>query len=223
VRYEALQSASADMDRRVARTRFTGRSLHSLVIMALSRYGVASPRDVTRILDLGCGTGNYYPHFSQTFRLRSLVGVDFVEECVRTAMARGYSEGHVMNVRDIGDRFEPASFDLAISVEAYMYVAPEDRSEFLHGAFRVLEPGGTFILIGPNLQSWVRAAYGVSRGDFPFEFTLGDLVSEGEAAGFNVLAQIGSELLTAHPYTLHADHGVRHGLAFRTGVVFRKP
>lgn len=93
------------------------------------------PRDV---LDLCCGTGD----IALRFRAR-VVGVDFTEEMLRVAAARGNSEVSWIRADALRLPFVDESFD-AVSV-GYGLRNLSDIEQGLREVLRVLRPGGKFV------------------------------------------------------------------------------
>jgi demethylmenaquinone methyltransferase / 2-methoxy-6-polyprenyl-1,4-benzoquinol methylase len=93
------------------------------------------PRDV---LDLCCGTGD----IALRFRAR-VVGVDFTEEMLRVAAARGHSEITWIRADALRLPFADNSFD-AVSV-GYGLRNLADIEQGLREILRVLRPGGKFV------------------------------------------------------------------------------
>lgn len=97
------------------------------------------------ILDVGSGRGGGANFLAETFRPRKIVGLDLSAEA--TAFSRRnyqtasleFIQGDALNLP-----FEDESFDIVINVES-SHCYP-DMSEFLSEVYRVLKPGGHFLL-----------------------------------------------------------------------------
>jgi SAM-dependent methyltransferase len=103
----------------------------------------------SRVLEVGCGTGNYV----STIRSRTgckAWGVDPSEEML--AEARTIGSG-VMFAWGQGEglRFEDASMDLVFSVDVVHHL--KDREAYLSEAHRVLRPGGLLCTVTDN--EWI--------------------------------------------------------------------
>jgi SAM-dependent methyltransferase len=99
-----------------------------------------------RILDLGCGKGRFARALQE--RGASVTGLD-----VSAAMlceAKG-----VQCVRGSARRlpFAAATFDAVIAVEVFEHFASSTINDVFRELSRVLEPGGTFVLIDKNLYA----------------------------------------------------------------------
>lgn len=99
-----------------------------------------------RILDVGCGTGNF------SFKLAELgcqvTGIDVSEEML--AIAKAKASEHINNIdflkMDVTDlNFADNTFDIAISMAAFEFIA--DTGQALDEMFRVVKTGGQ-ILVG---------------------------------------------------------------------------
>jgi SAM-dependent methyltransferase len=136
---EGLQRAwvgSSGVDALLEAGRFT-----ALAVEALSERG-ASPDDVGRVLDFGCGWGRIYRCFLRHCRPGSLVGVDIDEGCValcRKAMPYGSFE--------LCDPMPPLAFadeafDAVTAYSVFSHLAEEPFRRWLREFARVLRPGG---------------------------------------------------------------------------------
>lgn len=100
------------------------------------------------LLDVGCGTANYLNALGETFN--SAIGVDRCPEML--CLARRKMLNNVALVR--GDMlsipFEPDSFDFLLSTFVIHHLPVERQRDscfaFLLEAYRVLRPGGVFVL-----------------------------------------------------------------------------
>ncbi len=106
-----------------------------------------SPLSGRRVLDLGCGKGRFARGLVE--RGADVVGLDFSSGML--AEATGISR-----VRATARRlpFGRASFDCAIAVEAFEHFAPDSIDHVCAEVLRVLEPGGTFLIIDKNAFSF---------------------------------------------------------------------
>jgi len=109
------------------------------------------PRDV---LDLCCGTGD----IALRFRAR-VVGVDFTEEMLRVAVARGHSAISWIRADALRLPFADNSFD-AVTV-GYGLRNLSDIGQGLHEILRVLRPGGKLVTLdfGKPESPTLRALY----------------------------------------------------------------
>ncbi len=100
-----------------------------------------------RLIDLGCGTGRLLPRFKQ--RGYGVVGVDLSEEML--AVARAKTGGGVpllrANIAELNglndQRFEYAA---CLFSTLGMVLGKENRRRVIAHAFRLLRPGGCFVL-----------------------------------------------------------------------------
>lgn len=103
-----------------------------------------------QLLDLGCGTGRLLRAFAR--RGFWVLGVDLSEEMLRVAGAQARAEGVVVhrlkaNVVEL-DALADASFDYAACLFSTlgMICGAEPRRQALGHVYRVLRPGGRFVL-----------------------------------------------------------------------------
>jgi ubiquinone/menaquinone biosynthesis C-methylase UbiE len=106
-----------------------------------------SPLEGRRILDLGCGKGRFARSLVE--RGAQVVGLDISAGML--AQAAGLSR-----VRGSARRlpFGRASFDGVMAVEVFEHLAPEALDRVCGEVLRVLEPGGTLVVIDKNACSW---------------------------------------------------------------------
>lgn len=121
-------------------------------------FALLPPEPGQKVLDAGCGTGNF------TFKLaRSgcrVTGVDVSEEMLDIARDKltDFPHAHRVNFRcmDFRDlQFPPGSFDRIYSMAAFEFV--QDRKKTFYDLYRTLKPGGS-MLIGTiqGKSSWAK-------------------------------------------------------------------
>lgn len=119
-----------------------------------------------KLLDLGCGTGRLCHHFAR--RGFECVGVDLSEEMLATARATPSSVTWLKaNIVDLGE-LESGSFaNVACLFSTLgMVRGDEHRQAVVANAYRLLKPGGTFVL---HVHNRGFAGLGLKRfltGDF---------------------------------------------------------
>ncbi len=91
-----------------------------------------------RLLEVGCGTGNYIAMLAQEFGCAAW-GIDPSPGMLSQARARGLPVEFVLGqAESLG--FPAATFDLIFSVDVIHHI--EDRARYFAEAYRVLKPGG---------------------------------------------------------------------------------
>ncbi|HEY2910746.1 MAG TPA: class I SAM-dependent methyltransferase [Gemmataceae bacterium] len=118
-----------------------------------------------RLLDMGCGTGRLCRHFAA--KGYDCVGVDLSEEMLQQARAQPHSsgieyrEGNLLDLADLHD----ASFDYAACLFSTLGMVRgyENQVKLLKSAYRLLKPGGRFVLhvhnryfLGLGWRNWDR-------------------------------------------------------------------
>ena len=109
--------------------------------------GLLGPLAGRRVLDLGCGKGRF---------ARSLMALG--AEVVGLDLSAGMlaEAGGLLRVRGSARRlpFDGGRFDAVLAVEVFEHLAPQAIDRVCREVLRVLEPGGTFVVIDKNAWSF---------------------------------------------------------------------
>ena len=161
--------------------RATYRPVHDAVLQTLAA------RPAVRVLDLGCGTGQLATRIKRERPATDVVGCDFSAGMLSRAAGRCHQ---VRWIRGDAGRlpFNDGTFDVVTSTEAFHWFPDQDA--VLREVYRVLTPGGRFLLamVNPPARVVSDAFYAGSRliGE-PFYWpTRRELRERIEAAGFVV-------------------------------------
>jgi len=102
------------------------------------------------ILDLGCDDGSWTVRLGEKYKNPSLYGVEVVSEGIRKAKDRGIS----IKSFDLNNKFdfEDNFFDIVHSNQVIEHLY--DTDNFISEVYRILKPGGCFIVSTPSLSSW---------------------------------------------------------------------
>jgi ubiquinone/menaquinone biosynthesis C-methylase UbiE len=175
--------AAADYDRRWAR--------YNRASLALLRPWIEG-RDLGRVVDVGCGTGNLLPLLMDSAgRMDGCVGVDLSPEMLR--MARGKARGGAGEAGFVAADaarlpLRVASFDTAVSASVLHYW--DDARSGLAEIRRVLRPGGRLLLLDWSRDRpgmWLMNAYLRARGEhYPHMYSRAEARDAVRAAGFQV-------------------------------------
>jgi cyclopropane fatty-acyl-phospholipid synthase-like methyltransferase len=133
------------------------------------RYAGANPRQ--RVLELGCGTGEWASVFFRNHPAAEYVAVEFSPNMRRLASTRlsAYSSRLELLDQDLNASLPEGPFDLIVSFFAIHHV--ENKQRFVQDVFASLAPGGLFlyadITIAPDpglersfLDGWVAFMHG---------------------------------------------------------------
>ncbi len=103
----------------------------------------------SRILDIGCGTGDLLSKL-QKKGFVNLVGIEPAAN-MRTIAQNNLGEEVVVDGSAVMLPFEDNSFDFITAIEVLRYLAPEDNLQAFKEIYRVLKPGGMFLGTFVNL------------------------------------------------------------------------
>ncbi len=110
-----------------------------------------SPRATDRVLDLGCGWGTIT--YALAPRAKEVVGLDFAERAIAMCTARLARAGLDNVVFRVGDARDsgcsPETFDVVVAADLFEHLYPEDSEAVAAEGYRVLKPGGTFVVWTP--------------------------------------------------------------------------
>lgn len=104
-----------------------------------------------KILDLGCGYGRLSKKILDDFPKARTVGIDVSQTYVDLYNQDLAPRGKAVkgDIRKLS--FEDSSFNVVIMVTTLMYLTDKkDQQKAMKGMFRVLKPGGSFVVIERN-------------------------------------------------------------------------
>jgi SAM-dependent methyltransferase len=171
-----------------------------------------------RLLDVGCGNGRFLSLLREFGAPDwQLVGIDFDESAAAACRALGF-EAHAGRIEDLP--IAESSLDAVIMLQLIEHL--EDPAAICRAVFRLLRPGGVFVVETPNLggldHRWFRGRW---WGHYHFPrhwnlFSSASLRRMLEAAGFEIarseyLISTSSWTISIHNYLI--DRGWPAGLA----------
>ena len=118
---------------------------------AKSRHIFKIHKESGRLLDIGCGNGEFL-RFAKEYGW-TVVGVDFDQHAVSEAA----SDGLDVRMGSIEDIDHTEQFDL-ISI-SHVIEHVYNPAEFIHSCYSLLKPGGTLWLETPNIESMGYSLY----------------------------------------------------------------
>jgi SAM-dependent methyltransferase len=102
-----------------------------------------------KVIELGCGTGNYVLYFSRNDF--DAIGVDISENAIQIARESALRDGLKCTfvVADVlGDLAEiDDKFDFAYDWELLHHIFPEDREKYIENVWRLLNPRGYYLSV----------------------------------------------------------------------------
>lgn len=126
--------------------------------------------DAARLLDLGCGAGNFSLKLAQVFTLRKVTLVDLSANMLDRAMERLSATGAELralqcDVRDLD--LEPESQDVIVAAAVLHHLRAEvEWAAVFHALYAALRPGGSLFIWDlvsheiPGVQETMWARYG---------------------------------------------------------------
>lgn len=108
-------------------------------------FSVFTPTEGMRVLDVGCGTGNFSIKLAEMGC--KVIGVDVSEEMLKIAREKIREKGlniefHQIDVYDIS--FNDNEFDAVFSMAAFEFI--KEPKQAYNEMFRVLKPGGQLLI-----------------------------------------------------------------------------
>jgi methionine biosynthesis protein MetW len=123
-----------------------------ILIETLARIPLNKPR----IIDLGCGDGHLTSIVANFLKAKEVCGIDIQDRLLEKAKMRGIVTYKVdLNWEKLP--FKDNYFDLALASEIIEHLLNPDN--LLEESYRILKPGGYFIIKTPNLSSWMNRIY----------------------------------------------------------------
>lgn len=138
------------------------------------------------ILDLGCGHGALL-HFANKAGYRQLRGIDVSPQQVAAARClgiQGVEEGDLMTALA---NLPESSQDVVVAFDVIEHFTKDELVDFVDSVWRVLKPGGRWLIHVPNAESPFGAA--VRYGDMTHEqaFTRSSIEQLLRASGFSAV------------------------------------
>jgi len=117
---------------------------HKKVLDIFSRY------KFERILDVGCGDGNFSVLLKEACKAKEVYGIEISEKGAEIARKNGV-KCYQLDIDEEDLPFEDNYFDAVAALELIEHLFDPDH--FLDEVYRVLKPNGIFVLSTPNLAS----------------------------------------------------------------------
>ena len=117
---------------------------HKKVLEIFSKY------KFDRILDVGCGDGNFSVLLAKACKAKEVYGIEISEKGVELARKNGV-KAFQLDIDDEEFPFEENYFDVVFAGEIIEHLFDPDH--LLDEVYRALKPKGIFVLSTPNLAS----------------------------------------------------------------------
>jgi len=122
---------------------------------------IYKPNETERVLDLGCGWGTFTIALAPI--CKEVVGVDYsqksVDFCDRFASKMGYDNLRFVTADASDTGLADGYFDVVISADLFEHLYPEVSIGTIRESFRVLEPGGKFVIWTPHRGHFIEHLY----------------------------------------------------------------
>lgn len=105
-----------------------------------------------KYLDIGTGNGDFTLMISSQICSNEIFGIDINNEAVSLAKEKGINS-FALNINNQKLPFPNDYFDLITSMDIIEHLTNSDN--LLNEVFRVLKPGGVFLVSSPNIGSWL--------------------------------------------------------------------
>lgn len=115
------------------------------------RLGPWCPKPGSRVLDLGCGLGEFL-HLCQEIGCKELVGVNLCEEEIKAAQSFVNAEFHCTHILDYL-RSNQQVFDSVYAMNILEHLEKDEVLEVLNLVSKRLSPGGALVAMVPNAIS----------------------------------------------------------------------
>ena len=118
---------------------------HKKLLEIFSKY------EFERILDVGCGDGNFSMLIGEACKAKEVYGIEISEKGVEMARKNGV-KCYQLDVDEEDFPFKDNFFDAVFAGEIIEHLY--DTDHFLDEVYRVLKADGILVLTTPNLASW---------------------------------------------------------------------
>jgi 2-polyprenyl-3-methyl-5-hydroxy-6-metoxy-1,4-benzoquinol methylase len=116
------------------------------IIQDLLRFKILSP---CKIIELGCGVGNYVRYLSQMGF--NATGVDISDKAIEIARRLAQKDGvkcEFIEADVLGNMTEiPSKYDFAYDWELLHHIFPEDRNKYIENVHRLLTTQGRYMSV----------------------------------------------------------------------------
>lgn len=112
---------------------------------------IFSGQQFDRILDVGCGDGNFSVLLKEACKAKEVYGIEISEKGVESAKNSGV-KAFQLDIDEEDFPFEDSYFDAIFAGEIIEHLYDTDR--FLDEVYRILKLNGLLILTAPNLSCW---------------------------------------------------------------------
>ena len=109
------------------------------------------PNPEAKLLDLGCGNGEFTLKVAERIGTGNVFGIDIVKDNVEQAKAKGIN-CYQADLDGAKLPFEDESFDAVCANHIIEHLS--DTDGFVKEVHRVLKPGGYAVISTPNLAAW---------------------------------------------------------------------
>lgn len=142
-----FSSSYEDPDKRTRR-----RNLHELMLRDLTLFTLGDVKN-KRILELGCGEGIYLEIIARMGG--DIFGQDISQEYIDEGL-KSLRDKNFNPVMKAGNAakilFEDNYFDGVITADFFEHISYEEKIKIVSEVYRVLKPGGVFVIKTPNLD-----------------------------------------------------------------------
>ncbi len=111
-------------------------------------------KSILKGIDLGCGTGGYINHLQKIDSTLAIDGLDYSQKQLAHAKLKGLNNHFIHSSMSAIDTVKDETYNFAYAINSIHHLpSKNDQSKTFAEIFRILKPGGTFIVHEINIKN----------------------------------------------------------------------